>query len=670
MDSGNLHAYPSLRDQPGWLGPACSNTLNLSICVLGASGDLAKKKTYPALLQLFTKGFLPPRTQIVGYARTAMSVQELHERLRPHLQGAGVEAAEVARFLQLCTYMHGDYAAPEGYQALGRMLTQWEGHHEEGCSPLVGRLFYLALPPTVYPEVCAGLKHHVGELYAGARPAKSWIRIICEKPFGMDLASSEVLAGQIGALWPEDNLYRIDHYLGKELIENLTVLRFSNLVFEPLWTRQYIRNVQVIFSENFGTEGRGGYFDQYGIIRDVIQNHLIQVVALLAMESPVSLHPDDIRDEKVKLLRAVAAARVEECVLGQYVGAGGNPGYLEDPTVPRGSRTPTFASVRLHINNDRWAGVPFVIKAGKALNERTALVRVQLKTPASSLFGDHLAHLRNELVIRFQPGEAIYTKLVVKKPGLEMDYVMSELDLTYPERYKDVSIPDAYERLILDCIRGDQQHFVRRDELRAAWAIFTPLLHAIDGARGPPLHNYPYGSRGPAEADRLVADSGYTKTHYHWQSYEQRRSVDGGKAERKSGDGGGADGGDGAAGGSSGKGVGGSTHSTHSTHSHRHHRLHLQAHAPTHEGGPGASGAEAEEGAGGPGSNNGSSASQSASASEAESPSRAGAVGGRRAGSGFTGGGGGNGAGGGGGGEAGVWRATAPSTVPEPAGKL
>lgn len=305
-----------------------------------------------------------------------------------------------------------------------------------------------------------------------------------------------MLAGQIGSLWPEENLYRIDHYLGKELVQNLLVLRFANTLFGSWWNRHWVSNVQITFKEPFGTEGRGGYFDSYGIIRDVIQNHLIQVVALLAMEAPVSTHPDDIRDEKVKLLRCMSPASVEECVLGQYVGVGGKPGYLEDPTVPAGSRTPTFAAVRLHIRNERWAGVPFVVKAGKALNDRSVVVRLQLKTPAASMFGDDLHNLRNELVIRFQPNEAIYAKVVVKKPGLDMDTVMSELDLTYPERYRDVSIPDAYERLILDCIRGDQQHFVRRDELRAAWAVFTPLLHAIDAGTGPQLHTYPYGGWG------------------------------------------------------------------------------------------------------------------------------------------------------------------------------
>ncbi|PNW70574.1 hypothetical protein CHLRE_17g725550v5 [Chlamydomonas reinhardtii] len=307
---------------------------------------------------------------------------------------------------------------------------------------------------------------------------------------------------------------RLHHHLAY-LRENMLMLRFANPIFSAFFNRHYISNIQITFKEPFGTEGRGGYFDSYGIIRDVIQNHLAQVLALLTMEAPVSLHPDDIRDEKVKVLRCIAPAGLADCVLGQYAADKGQPGYLDDPTVNPGSRTPTFAAVRVFVRNERWDGVPIIIKAGKALNERLAAVRIQLRTPPASIFGP-LDHMRNELVVRFQPGEAIYAKMVVKKPGLEMDFEMSELDLSYPERYKGVVIPDAYERLILDCIRGDQQHFVRRDELRAAWAIFTPLLHAID-AGAVPLHPYPYGSRGPAAVDQFITDSGYVRTEYSWQ---------------------------------------------------------------------------------------------------------------------------------------------------------
>jgi glucose-6-phosphate 1-dehydrogenase len=344
----------------------------------------------------------------------------------------------------------------------------------------------------------------------------------------------------VGALWEEACVYRIDHYLGKEMLQNCTTLRFANAFLAPAWDRNWIDNVQITFKEPFGTEGRGGYFDGVGIVRDVMQNHLAQVLALLAMEKPVSLAADDVRDEKVKVLRSVAPIALGDVVLGQYTAGGGTPGYRDDPGVPPCSRTPTFASVALFIDNDRWAGVPFIVKAGKALNERLALVRVQFRAPPRALIGCRggrggggpggavggtcppgagsrpLDAMRNEFVMRLQPDEAVYLKLVVKKPGLAPDAVISELDLDYAARYAGAYIPDAYERLILDAVRGDQQHFVRRDELRAAWAVFTPLLAAID-AGAVPVHPYPAGSRGPPQADALAARHGFVRNEkYEW----------------------------------------------------------------------------------------------------------------------------------------------------------
>jgi len=232
-----------------------------------------------------------------------------------------------------------------------------------------GRLYYLALPPTVYPTVCQGLKHHCDGI---SSTSGSWIRVIVEKPFGRDVDSSEELADQLGALYPENQLYRIDHYLGKEMLQSLFVMRFANALLAPVWTRASVASVQITFKEDFGTQGRGGYFDHYGMIRDMVATHLSQILAFVAMEKPMSLHPDDIRDEKLRLLRSVRPARVSDCVLGQYTAGHGQPGYLDDPTVPEDSKTPTFVSMVVYIDNDRWAGVPFVIRAGKALNERKA----------------------------------------------------------------------------------------------------------------------------------------------------------------------------------------------------------------------------------------------------------------------------------------------------------
>lgn len=319
---------------------------------------------------------------------------------------------------------------------------------------------------------------------------RGWTRIIIEKPFGHDLDSSQKLSDHLASLFSEQQIYRIDHYLGKEMVQNLMTLRFGNRIFNPAWNRDNIASIQISFKEPFGTEGRGGYFDEFGIIRDIMQNHLLQILTLVAMEKPASCHPDDIRNEKVKALRCIKPLVLEDVVLGQYVG---NPdgkgeeqfGYLDDPTVPSDSVTPTYAMGILRLNNERWDGVPFILKCGKALNERKAEVRIQFKDVPGDIFDGKPK--RNEFVIRVQPGEALYVKLMVKTPGMAFDMEETELDLTYGSRYENVKLPDAYERLILDVFCGSQMHFVRSDELREAWRIFTPILHRIEKERIKPI---------------------------------------------------------------------------------------------------------------------------------------------------------------------------------------
>ncbi|XP_028772398.1 glucose-6-phosphate 1-dehydrogenase, cytoplasmic isoform [Neltuma alba] len=484
-------------------------TGSLSIVVLGASGDLAKKKTFPALFHLYRQRFLSPNeVHIFGYARTKISDDELRSRLRSYLvndkNASPEQLDEVTKFLQLIKYVSGSYDSEDGFRILDKEISQHEcsKNSVEGSSR---RLFYLALPPSVYPSVCRMIK----TCCMNKSDLGGWTRVVVEKPFGKDLQSAEELSAHIGELFEEPQIYRIDHYLGKELVQNMLVLRFANRFFLPLWNRDNIDNVQIVFREDFGTEGRGGYFDQYGIIRDIIQNHLLQVFCLVAMEKPISLKPEHIRDEKVKVLESVLPIKDDEIVLGQY------EGYRDDPTVPDQSNTPTFATVILRVHNERWEGVPFILKAGKALNSRKAEIRVQFKDVPGDIFKCKKQG-RNEFVIRLQPSEAIYMKLTVKQPGLEMSTVQSELDLSYGQRYQGVTIPEAYERLILDTIRGDQQHFVRRDELKASWEIFTPLLHKIDEGN---FKSIPYkpGSRGPAEADELLEKAGYVQTHgYIW----------------------------------------------------------------------------------------------------------------------------------------------------------
>ncbi|KAK2589044.1 hypothetical protein KPH14_001883 [Odynerus spinipes] len=461
---------------------------------LGASGDLAKKKIYPTLWWLFRDNLLPKTTTFFGYARSNMTVEQLREKCHPYMKVKPDEQDRYEEFWRLNRYVSGSYDSEEHFRKLNSELQK-----QEQVS-MANRLFYLALPPTVFETVTV----HIRNVCMGQ---KGWTRIIIEKPFGRDAATSQRLSDHLASLFKEEQIYRIDHYLGKEMVQNLMTLRFGNRIFNPTWNRDNIASVQISFKEPFGTQGRGGYFDEFGIIRDVMQNHLLQILSLVAMEKPASCHPDDIRDEKVKVLRCIKQLELDDVVLGQYVG---NPesddpearlGYLDDPTVPPGSNTPTYALAVLKINNERWDGIPFILRCGKALNERKAEVRVQYRDVPGDIFDGKAK--RNELVIRVQPGEALYIKMMTKSPGITFDMEETELDLTYGNRYKDLKLPDAYERLILDVFCGSQMHFVRSDELSEAWRIFTHLLHRIENEKIQPI-SYKYGSRGPKEADDMA----------------------------------------------------------------------------------------------------------------------------------------------------------------------
>jgi glucose-6-phosphate 1-dehydrogenase len=299
------------------------------------------------------------------------------------------------------------------------------------------------------------------------------------------------------------------------MVQNLMVLRFANSFFEPIWNRQHISCVRIVFKEDFGTQGRGGYFDKFGIIRDVMQNHLMQIVSLVAMEPPVSLGAEDVRDEKVKVLRSMPEIKPEHVVTGQYTRdkAGKNEGYKDDKSVPKNSVTPTFAQSILFINNSRWSGVPFILKTAKAVEERKAEIRIQFRKSPTALFPEAQP---NELVIRIQPSEAVYIKTMNKTPGLSSRLVITDLDLTYHDKFNTRYQPDAYERLILDAVRGDHNLFVRVDELAEAWRIFTPVLHFIDAGGIKPIE-YEYGSRGPVKADEMAkAIAGWEPYTYDW----------------------------------------------------------------------------------------------------------------------------------------------------------
>ncbi|XP_046682296.1 glucose-6-phosphate 1-dehydrogenase isoform X3 [Homalodisca vitripennis] len=461
---------------------------------LGASGDLAKKKTYVTLWMLFRDKLLPSKIIFYGYARSNLTVEDLRKRCEPYMTVRPEEKERFEDFWKLNYYFQGSYDNRKDFEMLNQALEKHEPRQG-----VAHRLFYLALPPSVFETVTVHLRNT-------CMSTKGWSRVIIEKPFGRDSNSSEKLSSHLASLFKEEQIYRIDHYLGKEMVQNLMTLRFGNRIFSPTWNRECIASVQITFKEPFGTQGRGGYFDEFGIIRDVMQNHLLQILSLVAMEKPATIHPDDIRNEKVKVLKCIPELKLDDVVLGQYVG---NPdgkgdekvGYLEDPTVPNGSTTPTYCMAVLQIKNERWDGVPFILRCGKALNERKAEVRIQYNDVPGDIFSGKTK--RNELVIRVQPGEAVYIKMMTKTPGMTFDMEETELDLTYGSRYKGARLPDAYERLILDVFCGSQMHFVRSDELSEAWRIFTPLLHKIDTEKLAPIP-YKYGSRGPPESDEFL----------------------------------------------------------------------------------------------------------------------------------------------------------------------
>lgn len=487
--------------------------------IFGASGDLAKKKIYPTLWWLFRDGLLPTNFSFIGFARSDLTVEKLRAMFEKQCKIRENEKEKFEAFINHCYYVRGEYHKPDGFIRLQKQIA---GIQAKSDNTPVNRLYYLALPPQVYESVSSQIKEHCMD------NGDSWTRIIIEKPFGHDTESSAKLSDHLGNLFTEKQIYRIDHYLGKEMVQNMMVLRFANQVFNPSWNRNYIASVMISFKEDFGIRGRAGYFDSSGIIRDVMQNHLMQMMTLVAMEKPASLHEEDIRDEKVKVLKVIRPLNINDVVLGQYVknpdakeGEEAACSYSEEDDIPKDSTTPTYALAVLYVNNERWEGVPFFLRCGKALNERKAEVRIQYKEVPGDIYPTGELK-RNELVMRVQPNEAVYMKMMTKKPGMGFSVDETELDLTYGARYKDIRLPEAYERLLLEVLVGSQINFVRTDELNYSWKIFTPLLKEIDAKKHKPV-KYVFGSRGPAEADDLLRQRGFLFTGtYKWVNPHQK----------------------------------------------------------------------------------------------------------------------------------------------------
>ena len=473
----------------------------LSVIIVGASGDLARKKLLPALFSLYSQGFMPDRFHVFGFARSAMSHEDFRARVGEHLTCRYVPEHDcerkMAEFLSRCHYVQGSYDSPDSFMDLYQVMKPLELGQAH-------RLYYLAIPPSIFVHVARAMGR------AGlvtCTPGKTWSRVIIEKPFGSDRESSDRMAHELAQAFPERDIYRIDHYLGKEIIQNLLVLRFANTIFEPLWNGRCIEQVQITWKENIGIGSRAGYFDEYGIIRDVIQNHMMQILSLVAMERPATLNAQAIRDAKLDVLKHIPPLQLKDLVVGQYRRNGKNPSYNEEEGVPRDSITPSYAAMALRVDHARWEGVPFLIRAGKGLNARCNEIRIRFRPATSNLFSGALSSLpANQLVIRVQPDEAVALKVVSKVPGLKLTLAETELDLRYATAF-NVVIPEAYEGLILDAIRGEKSLFIRSDELAAAWDIFTPVLHELEQRRIKP-EPYDFGSEGPAAAGDLAARHG------------------------------------------------------------------------------------------------------------------------------------------------------------------
>ncbi|HBG98668.1 MAG TPA: glucose-6-phosphate dehydrogenase [Rhodobacteraceae bacterium] len=463
------------------------------LVIFGATGDLALRKILPALYRRFLAGQMPADAQIVGAARSALDDAAYRARAREALgdrvAGDKRDPAILDAFLDLLFYVRIDATGEAGWDALCDRLRPGRVH-----------AFYFSVAPGLFAPLAERLHAHG---LAGPEA-----RIVIEKPFGHDLASARALNATLAQHFDEGQVYRIDHYLGKETVQNLMAIRFANMLFEPLWNAHYVDHVQITVAETVGVDGRGPYYDGSGAMRDMVQNHLMQLLCLIAMEPPARFEPDAVRDEKVKVIRALDPIAPADIVRGQYAAAGGRPGYLDAVEDP-GSRTESFVALKVHVSNWRWAGTPFYLRTGKRLRARVSEIAVIFKDPPHSIFGDG-ARRGNELVIRVQPDEGITMRVTIKEPGPGgMRLIEVPLDMSFAEALGDAGadIPDAYERLLMDVIRGNQTLFMRGDEVEAAWAWTDPVIAGWD-ARGDRPVAYESGGAGPEEALALMHRDG------------------------------------------------------------------------------------------------------------------------------------------------------------------
>ena len=485
---------------------------SLEPCVMvifGATGDLTHRKLLPALYNLALEHPLPAGFSVVAFARRPYDDdvfrQQALESINQYSRQKPVNQQVWDSFVAGLHYLQSNFNDPAGYSKLNILLSKLD--QERGTSG--NRIFYLSTPPSQYPEIIQNLGN------AGLnRNRKGWTRIIIEKPFGHDLNTAHELNKQVGRVFKEDQIYRIDHYLGKETVQNINVFRLANGIFEPVWNRRYVDHVQITVAENLGLEGRAGYYEESGAIRDMIQNHMLQLLTLVAMEPPIALDANSVRDEKVKVLHALQPMNghdvLENTIRAQYgpgwVGGQQVPGYLQENGVAPTSTTETYVALKTFVDNWRWAGVPFYLRTGKHLPKRVSEVAIQFKQPPLMLFKDSDTQGQvepNVLTLRIQPDEGISLKFGAKVPGTDMQIRSVNMDFFYGSSFVREQ-PEAYERLLLDAMHGDSTLFTRRDEVEAAWTFVQGILDGWNSASRDTIRTYESGSWGPQAADEFI----------------------------------------------------------------------------------------------------------------------------------------------------------------------
>ena len=470
-----------------------------TIVIFGASGDLTSRKLIPALYELLRKKRLPENTRIVGFSRTKLSDDAWREKLAgttAHFLEKDFDAALWQKFAPAIHYHPGDLASADDFASLGRYLADLEDQQP------ATRVYYLSVAPQLYASTITQLGA-AGMAHEDRGPC----RVVIEKPFGINLDSARALNEKLHQVFAEHQVYRIDHYLGKETVQNLLVFRFANSIFEPIWNRNYIDHVQITAAEDLTVEHRGAYYDSVGVLRDMFQNHLLQLMTLTAMEAPSHFEADAIRDEKAKVLRAVRIMKPEEVftdtIRGQY------RKYRDEPGIPPESETATFGAVKLHIDNWRWQDVPFLLRSGKAMSCTTTQIVIQFRQPPHMIFegGPRAAFESNRLVIQVQPAEGIQLHFHTKVPDAGMKVRLTDLSFNFRDRFTG-RMPEAYERLLLDIMHGDPSLFSRADEVELAWGIIDPIERGWERPGWPPLALYEGGGWGPPNAVEWMCRQG------------------------------------------------------------------------------------------------------------------------------------------------------------------